>query len=92
MTKFDVGEIARNGYLVKVETWSVDAGDGMNDFTVFIMSTGQILVYSGDPAGSFSIVGNFEAPPPIGYRCTAHVGGELVIITSGGYFTLFTGS
>lgn len=88
LTEFNVGEVARSGYLVTVESWSQDAGDGMNDFTVFIMSTGQCLVYQGDVSTTFTLEGKFDAPPPIGRRCAVNLGGELIVITSGGYFTM----
>ncbi len=88
LTSFNVGEIARGGKLVKVDQWSRDAGDGMDDFTVFVMSTGRCLIYQGDPAATFTLVGSFEAPEPIGKRCTTNIGGELVLITEGGYFTM----
>lgn len=88
LTLFNIGEVARAGFLVKVDTWSRDAGDGMDDLTVFIMSTGQHLVYTGDPASTFSLVGSYKAPKPIGLRCTTNIGGELIVITEGGYFTM----
>lgn len=88
LTLFDIGEVARAGHLVHVGQWSTDAGDGMDDRTVFIMSTGQCLVYQGDVASTFTLVGSFKAPNPIGFRCITNIGGELVIITEGGYFTL----
>ena len=88
LTLFDVGEIARSGFLVKVASWSRDAGDGADDVTIFIMSTGQVLAFTGDVASTFSLVGSYKAPRPIKKRCTVNIGGELVIITEGGYFTM----
>lgn len=88
LTLFDIGEISRSGFLMQVASWSRDSGDGMDDLTVFIMSTGQCIVYQGDPASTFSRVGAFDAPKPIARRCTINLGGELIIITRGGYFTL----
>lgn len=88
MTSFDVGEYARSGYLVQVASWSRDSGLGMDDFTVFIMSTGQILVYSGDITSTVSLVGKYNSPAPIGRRCTINLGGELVILTTSGYLTM----
>ncbi|MBL4752023.1 MAG: hypothetical protein JKY52_00270 [Flavobacteriales bacterium] len=88
LTLFDIGEVARAGFLVEVSSWSRDAGDGMDDLTIFTMSTGETLAYTGDVASTFTLVGKFQAPKPIGFRCTTNIGGELVVITEGGYFTL----
>lgn len=81
LTKFQLDQIADGGYCMAVGSWSRDAGDGADDLTVFVMSTGQIIVYQGDPATTFSIVGKYAGAPPIGRRCTVKVGGELVVIT-----------
>ncbi|MEE8289796.1 MAG: hypothetical protein V3R25_10330, partial [Nitrosomonadaceae bacterium] len=88
MTEFKVGEFARSGFLMQVASWSRDSGLGMDDFTVFIMSTGQILVYTGDITSTVTLVGKYSAPPPIGRRCTINIGGELVILTTSGYLSM----
>jgi len=94
LTLFDIGEFAREGFLMQVSSWSRDAGAGMDDFTVFTMSTGEALVYTGDPAGTvanenaFTLIGRYMAPEPIGRRCTVNWGGELIVITRGGYLPM----
>lgn len=88
LTKFAVGQVARAGFLMAVATWSRDSGAGQDDLTVFIMSSGEVLVYEGDPAATFTLIGLFTAPKPIGRRCFGNVGGELIIITRGGYLPL----
>lgn len=85
LTSFNIGEVARSGFLMQIASWSRDAGDGQDDFTVFIMSTGECLVYQGDVSSTFSLVGRYKAPEPIGRRCTINWGGELIIITRSGY-------
>lgn len=87
VTKFQLSQIVSGGYCMAIGGWSRDAGDGMDDFTVFVMSTGQIAVYQGDPASTFSLVGIYggdDSVPPIGRRCLIRLGGELLIITRGG--------
>lgn len=88
LTKFDLAQIATGGHCVRVASYSRDAGDGMDDFTVFVMSTGQVIVYERDPAISFTLAGKYQTQPPIGRRCTIQQGGELIIITRGGYVPL----
>ena len=81
LTKFQLSQIAGGGVCQAIGSWSRDAGDGSDDFTVFAMSTGEIIVYQGDPATTFALVGKYQGAPPIGRQCMFKVGGELVIIT-----------
>lgn len=81
LTKFQLSQIAAGGVCMAIGSWSRDAGAGADDATVFIMSTGEIIVYQGDPATTFSLVGKFAGAPPIGRQCTFKVGGDLIVIT-----------
>lgn len=90
LTKFDLHQIAGGGYCMAVASWSRDGGDGADDLTVFVMSTGEIIIYQGDPATSFNLVGKFYGARPIGRQCTFKVGGELVIITTQGLLPIST--
>lgn len=84
LTAFQLSQIAAGGRCMDVGAWSRDAGDGADDFTVFVMSTGQVIVYQGNPATNFTLVGKYAAPAPIAPDCTIQVGGELVILTVSG--------
>jgi predicted heme/steroid binding protein len=84
LTAFDLGQVSAGGYCMAIGAWSRDAGDGMDDQTVFVMSTGEILVYDGDPASTFSKVGAFWGPEPVGRQCLAKMGGELIVWTKAG--------
>lgn len=88
LTKFDLSQIATGGHCVRVTKWSRDAGDGMDDLTVFLMSTGQVIVYQGDPSTTFALVGKFAMPAPLGKRCAVQIGGDVVVLTRGGYVPL----
>lgn len=93
LTKFEVLQVsgaalAAGGKLLKVENWSRDAGRGMDDFTVFVLDTGELLVYEGDPATDFTLIGKYRGPAPVGSRCTVNQGGELIIITRGGFIPM----
>lgn len=81
LTEFDVGQVVAGGYLVAVAAHSYDSGDGPDDMTVFIMSTGEVVIYTGDPSSTFSKIGNFKVPKPIGRQCTVNIGGQLAILT-----------
>jgi hypothetical protein len=84
LTAFQLSQIAAGGRCMDVGAWSRDAGDGADDFTVFVMSTGQVIVYQGDPATNFALVGKYSAPAPVGPDCTIQIGGELIIMTVSG--------
>ncbi len=88
LTKFSLGQIVeRGGHLVAIGTWSRDGGFGLDDLIVFVMSSGEMLVYQGtDPGslGSFWKQGSYMAAEPIGRRCVTKVGGDLAVITKAG--------
>jgi hypothetical protein len=84
LTTFQLSQIASGGKCMNVGSWSRDAGDGSDDFTVFVMNTGEVIVYQGDPATSFALVGKYQSPKPIGTDFLLKIGGELVIMTSSG--------
>lgn len=84
-SEFDLGAfMSRGGFLTAMATWTVDGGNGPDDLAVFITSEGQFIVYKGtDPANpnAWALVGVFNQPLPIGRRCFAPFGSDLVVIT-----------
>lgn len=90
----DLGSLwTKGGYLQAIANWTVDGGAGPNDYICFISSKGQISIYQGtDPtsANTFSIVGTFDLPPPIGDRCVVRIGSDVGIITLQGVLPLST--
>ena len=92
-----VGIFSQGGYLVAMGTWTLDAGEGMDDHAVFITSEGQVAVFKGiDPDGStledWSLVGVYHVGPPIGYRCLTRVGGDIAVISIDGVLPLSCGA
>lgn len=92
LTEFDLSLVgSTGGYLVFVESWSRDAGAGPDDYAVFVMSNGEVFIYSGSDPGDvndWSLVGKFKMAKPIGIRSKIKVGGELVVGTYEGYIPL----
>jgi hypothetical protein len=84
LTAFQLSQIAAGGKCVAIGSWSRDAGDGSDDFTVFVMNTGEVIAYQGDPATNFALVGKYQAPAPVSIGGLVKVGGELVIPTVSG--------
>lgn len=92
VSHFDLSSFAsKGGYLMAIATWSRDAGDGPDDFAVFLTSQGQALVYQGtDPsnANAWSLVGTFQISKPLGRRCVLKYGADPIILTEEGAFPL----
>ncbi len=83
------GVFELGGSLVACGTLSLDAGAGMDDHLVFITSNGEAAVYTGtNPATDFALKGVYRLYEPLGYRCTAQVGGDLIILTTGGALSM----
>lgn len=84
-TEFQLGEIARlGGHLLSMQSWSVDGGDGVDDFAVFLMSSGEVLVYQGSDPGSSSdwaLVGSYRIPTPLSIRSATKIGAQIVVLT-----------
>ncbi len=91
-TEFPVGAyMHKGGYIQAIGTWSVDAGDGMDDMFVVVTSEGEVLVYQGtDPtsANTWALIGNYHVGDPIGRRCVLEVGGDIAILTEDGVIPL----
>ena len=91
-SQFDLGSVFNGGgYLQAIGTWTLDAGYGLDDYCVFVSSTGQVAVYQGtDPSSSttWSLIGVYQVGQPIGYRCLKKYGGDLLIMCMNGVFPL----
>lgn len=91
-TAFPLYGIARKGgYLVAMGTWTIDAGDGVDDYAVFITSEGEVIVYQGtDPANAntWAMRGVWELGQPIGSRCFLKFRGDLALICTDGVVPL----
>lgn len=81
LTKFQLSQVVGGGVCIAVGAHSQDAGDGPDDYTCFVMSTGEAVLYSGDPSTTFAKVGNYFMPPPVGYQCLVNMGGPLAVLT-----------
>lgn len=88
----DVSAFAgKGGYLVDHATWTIDAGQGVDDYYVMVTSMGQIIVYQGtDPssANTWALKGVWDLGLPVGDRCLYKLGGDLLLITGDGLITL----
>lgn len=79
------------GYLVAISDWTVDGGNGPQDYMAFLSSRGECTIYSGtDPtnASAWTLVGTFDLAPPISQRCMIKIGSDVGIITQQGVVPL----
>jgi hypothetical protein len=90
LTEFPLGEVGNfGGNLIGIEVLTTDGGTGMQDYICFFMSTGEIIMYSGnDPGNNFSIVGIYVSGRPINQRGIIKYGPDVLVITDSGYITL----
>lgn len=91
-SKLDLGPVFnRGGSLVAITNWSIDAGIGIDDYAGFISDQGEVAIYKGsDPssATTWALVGTFWVGSPVGRRCTAQFGGDVLLISRDGLLPL----
>jgi hypothetical protein len=80
---FDMGGIFRNGgYIQAIGTWTLDAGQGVDDYFVVVTSMGEVAVYVGsditDPAG-WELRGVWQLGQTFSRRCFFKWGGDLLL-------------
>jgi len=88
----DLGPLfSKGGYLVGLGRWTLDGGQGPDDYAAYLTNEGQVAIYQGtDPAdvNNWALVGVYNLPKPIGGRCIIEYGADLLIVTEGGIFAL----
>jgi hypothetical protein len=88
----DFGGIARNGgFLQGMATWTLDAGQGADDYAVFITNMGEIIVYNGtDPASAstWALKGVWQLGYVFSRRCFYKWAGDVLLLTQDGLVPL----
>lgn len=91
-TKFSLaGVMQEGGELLFGATWSLDAGDGLDDKCVFVSSRGEVAVYEGTnpaDADAWSKVGVYQITVPLGSLAHIRAGGDLLVATQEGIVPL----
>lgn len=92
LTKFPLGRTqVDGGNMLAMGTWSRDSGNGPQDLAVFVLSSGDVIVYAGDNPGdaaAWSLVGRYSIGAPISKRGLKKIGADLVLVTKAGYVSL----
>lgn len=92
LTKFPLSRVGQfGGYLSSMITWTRDGGSGPDDFAVFLMTSGEAIVYQGSSpalAGDWALVGIYDIGEPLSIRAHAKFGGDVFIATHLDYVNL----
>lgn len=92
LTKFPLSRVGQfGGHLTSMKTWTRDGGSGPDDFAVFIMSSGEAIIYQGSsPAtgGDWAIVGVYRIGALLDQRAAVKFGPDLFMITDLDYVNL----
>lgn len=81
------GAATKGGKLLSGATWSVDAGDGIDDKCVFLTDLGEVLIFTGSDPGSatnWRQEGRYAVGKPLGKNAHISLGGDLLIATTDG--------
>jgi hypothetical protein len=81
------GAATRGGHLLFCATWSIDAGDGIDDKLVFCTDLGELLIFTGGDPGNpanWRQEGRYDITPPLGMNAHILIGGELLVATVDG--------
>lgn len=85
LTQFPLSRVSQfGGDLMLMATMSVDGGDGVQDFALFVMTSGEVLIYEGnDPADAdnWSLAGRYKLAPPVNIRSFVRYGAEAYTTT-----------
>jgi hypothetical protein len=77
----------KGGFIVAHDTWTLDAGEGVDDYYVLVTSRGEIVIYQGtDPssATTWALKGVWEMGSPVGDRCFYKLAGDILYISQDG--------
>jgi len=85
------GAAKRGGSLLFGASWSIDAGDGIDDKCVFVTDQGEALIFTGtDPTSvtNWRQEGRYDISRPLGKNGHQQLGGDVLIITVDGIVPL----
>jgi hypothetical protein len=84
LTLLPLGQIFKmGGCLMQMATWTIDNAAGINDYSAFITSEGEVAIYQGyDPntTATWQLVGTFRIGRPLGRRCVCKFGSDLLVV------------
>mgnify|MGYP000458628481 CR=1 FL=1 len=91
-TSFDFGGIARSGgYLQAIGTWTLDAGQGADDYFVAVTNMGEVIIYVGTDItnpNDWALKGVWQFGQTFARRCFFKWAGDLLLLTQDGLVPL----
>jgi hypothetical protein len=91
-SSFDLRSVAKlGGYVMAMGTWTIDAGQGVDDYAVFVTNKGEVIIYQGtDPssANTWALKGVWLLGAPVGRRCMQKIAGDILLICQDGLLPL----
>lgn len=78
------GIFNKGGAVLLTSTWSMDAGDGLDDKLVVISTEGEVAIFQGtnpSDANTWLLVGKYDISEPMGKNCVMRAGGDLIVGT-----------
>jgi hypothetical protein len=90
--ELNFGGIARmGGFLQAMGTWTIDAGQGADDYAVWVTNNGEAIVYNGtnpDAAETWALKGVWQLGQTFNRRCFLKWAGDLLLMTKEGLVPL----
>jgi hypothetical protein len=90
--ELDFGGIARmGGFIQAMGTWTIDAGQGADDYAVWVTNNGEAIVYNGtnpDAAETWALKGVWQLGQTFNRRCFLKWAGDLLLMTKEGLVPL----
>lgn len=83
--------LTKGSNIISIGHWTIDGGNGPDDYIVFISNKGQAVLYKGtdpDNPNAWFLVGVFDLPSPIGRRCFTKMGADTLYISLEGLLPL----
>ena len=92
-TAFSFGtRFKHGGEIVGAWNWTIDGGDGVDDYMVVVSRNGDVVVYKGDDpssASTWELVGVYYVGRiPAGRNIAAEYGGNLYLLTASGIVSM----
>ena len=81
------GSFNKGGTLLFGCTWSVSAGDGIDDKCIFVTTEGEVAIFSGtnpSDVANWRQQGRYQMSRPMGKNSWLNIGGDVLIITVDG--------
>lgn len=83
LTKFPLSDVVEHGgNIMLITRMNHDGGDGLNDYLVIVMTTGEVVLYNGtDPtsATTWSLVGSYMTAAPVNVRAVCRYGADAYL-------------